>query len=434
LIFAWFHQINAHITQFNDNELGISFDYPKDWGEILTVVEINSRELTKKISFTNQPNLFFEISSTALRSNAQNLQKIPTSNDGLPKFCRKNIKNYRSEPLSAENDIYRLNGTDVFGICPKDQGDIKAIAYQADKSITPKRPINEVVSKKDLHKGSRSSVLKFSKKHYLRTQNPLYDPLIIHQNGIPDTQSQNYCYTKWNIPSDPTAYLKKYKCISYNDKLLIENTFNEFDKSESNKQVELILNSLEMNNIENTSQYFIDHFSELKKYEDIEYSYYYPKVLVPNRWNKDENFNAVKTITRESIVKGDEEYKACEGPCIHPTLTALGWDNEKQLLKNSTSDGEIECAKGVNGSSLCEIKTVGENKFLIRYTGRFTGDSSINKTYIIYNNDLRFEIIAPELESQGTNPELFKGIENQLIQKVYEDIVKSFTFHEKSSK
>ena len=415
-------------TQFNDNELGIALDYPEGWGQTLITVEADSRLLTKKITFTNQPNLFFEISSTALRSDDQNLQKTSATDDDLSKYCKENIRNDRSEPLSDWYDMYRLNGTDMFGICPEDRGNVKAIVYQTDKSGSPG---NEIFSKKDLDQVTGSAILKFSKRYYLKIQNPLYGPLVVHQNGIPDVQSQNYCYSKWNIPNDPTAYLKTYKCISYNDKPLIENAFSEFDKSEFNEQVKLVLNSIKINQVKNSSQYFTDHFSDLKKYEDDEYTYFYPQILISDRWNKDNNLNVVKEISKESIVQADEAFEVCDGPCMPSILTALGWDNEKRLLDNNPPDGETRCVEGINGSSLCEIKTFGKNKFLIRYTGRFGGDSVIWKSYIIYNNGMRYEINSPELGSQGADPALFKSIENHLIQKVYEDIAESFMFKNK---
>ncbi len=419
------NEFNVPMLKFTDGELGITFDYPESWGNTIISVKADSWSLTKKISFTNQPNLYFEIVSPALRSDAQNLQIPSGFTTDLSRYCKQNILGDRSEPLSDVYDLYRMSGSDEFGTCPNDQGNISAIIYRTDKSVDPGTSSkNVVVPKKDLDKGSGMTTLKFSKRYYLKIKNSLYDPIIVYQNGIPDVKSRNYCYstfsTHWR--ADP-RYLKTYKCISYNDKPLIEKAFSEFAGFEFNKQTELVLKGMKISSVENAGQYFSNHFADLVKYEDAKYSYLYPKILVPDRLDRDTKFNAVKIVTRQSVVQ--EELENCEELCFAPTLTSAGWDNEKKLLESNQPDGNVGCVQGINGDSLCEVKTLGKNKFLIRYTGRFGGDSVVEKTYIIYKGPIRYEITPPELGSQGTDPALFKGIENQFIQKIYENIVKS---------
>ncbi len=367
------NEFGVPILKFTDDELGVTFDYPKSWGNATISIKADSWSLTKKISFTNEPNLYFEIVSPALRSDKQNLQIPFGFTKDLSRYCKQNILGDRSEPLSDVYDMYRLNGSDEFGTCPNDQGNISTIIYRTDKSVDPGTPPqNVVVPKKDLDKSAGLSTLKFSKRYYLKTQNPLYDPLVVYQSGIPEVKSQNYCYSTWSSQADPTGYLKTYKCISYKDKPLIDKAFSDFTNSELNKQTELVLSGMKINSVgvENARQHFSKHFDDLAKYQDIKYSYFYPKILVPNRWDKETKFNATKVVTRESMVQQDKEYANCEGPCFSPTLTTVGWDNEKRLLENSPADGSVNCVEGINGNSLCEIKTYGKNKFLIRYTPR----------------------------------------------------------------
>lgn len=422
------NEFNVPILKFTDGELGIAFDYPESWGNTTTSVKADSLSLTKKISFTNQPNLYFEIVSPALTSDAQNLQVPSGFTTDLSKYCKQNIRGDRSEPLSDVYDMYRLNGSDEFGTCPNEQGNIAAIVYRTDKSVDPGTPpYNEVIPKKDLDKTNWMTTLKFSKRYYLKIQNPLYNPLIVYQNGIPDVKSQNYCYSTWSTQADPTGYLKTYKCISYKDKPLIDKAFGEFADFEFNKQTELVLKGMKISGVENAGQYFSNHFTDLVKYEDAKYTYFHPQILSPDQWDKDTKFNAVKIVTRQSVVQEEIELEKCEGSCFSPTLTSSGWDNEKKLLDSSLSDGVVNCVEGINGKSLCEVKTYGKNKFLIRYTGRFGGEYVIEKTYIIYKNGIRYEITPPEFGGQGTDHALFKGIENQFIQKIYENIVKSLT-------
>ena len=167
--------------------------------------------------------------------------------------------------------------------------------------------------------------------------------------------------------------------------------------------------------------------TNLIKYKDARYSYLYPQTLVSAQRGGGA-FNAVEVVTKESVVRDEKVIENCEGECYSPTLTSLGWDNEKKLLESNPLDGTVNCVEGVNGKSLCEVKTHGENKFLIRYTGHFSGESVIEKTYIIYKNDIRYEISPPNLGGQGTAPALFKSIENEPTQRIYEDIVKSLIF------
>jgi hypothetical protein len=420
------NELGVPTLKFTDNELGITFEYPESWGNTVVSVKVDSRTLVKKISFTKQSNLYFESLSPASTLDAQNLQISSGFTVDLSKYCKQNILNDNNEPQTNDQDIYRLNGSDQFGTCPNDQGNISAIIYRTDKSVDPGTPSqNIVVSKNDLDKSTGLTTLKFSKRYYLRTQNPLYYPLIVYQGSIPDVKSQNYCYSSWNTQADSTKYIKNYKCISYKDKPFIDKAFSDFAGSEFNKHTELVLKGMKMSSVANAGQYFSNHFTDLVKYEDAKYSYFYPKILALDRLDKDKKFNAVEIVTRQSVVQEENELENCDGPCYAPTLTSLGWDNEKKLLENNPQDGNINCVQGINGNSLCEVKTLGKNKFLVRYTGRHGGESLIQKTYIIYKNGIRYEITPPGLSGQGTDPLLYKNIENQFIQKIYENIVQT---------
>jgi hypothetical protein len=421
---------NVPVLQFTDSELGITFDYPKAWGETTTSVKADDWSLTKKISFTDQSDLYFEIVSPALRSNAQDLQKPSGFTTDLSRYCKQNILGDRSEPLSDIYDMYRLNGSDEFGVCPSDEENIVAIVHRTDKSVDPGTPPhNEVVLKQDLDKESGFTTLTFSKRYYIEVKNPLYNSLVVYQDGIPDVKSQNYCYSRWSTQADPTGYLKTYKCISHKDKPLIDKAFDDFANSEFNRQTELVLRGMKIDNVSiaNAQKDFVNHFEDLVNYQSARYSYLYPKILVPNRWDRETEFNAVEIVTRESVVQAEKELESCEGPCFPPVLTSLGWDNERDLLKSNPPDGTIDCVDGINGRSLCEIRTYDDNKLLVRYTGRGGGESVVWKKHIIYKDDIRYELTSPTLGGQGTDPILFKSIEDQFIQKIYDDIVKSFT-------
>lgn len=104
------------------------------------------------------------------------------------------------------------------------------------------------------------------------------------------------------------------------------------------------------------------------------------------------------------------------------------WDNEKFLLESNPVNGPVKCADGLLGNSLCEIKSFGGKKFLIRYTGRFGGESVIDKSYIIYNNGLRFEIYSQPLCCVGTDSSKYKAVETALIQNIIDNIAKSLSF------
>ncbi len=88
----------------------------------------------------------------------------------------------------------------------------------------------------------------------------------------------------------------------------------------------------------------------------------------------------------------------------NPRINENGWESEKKLIENNKNDGIVDCLTdkdGVFGAKLCQIKTIGQNKFLVKYElDSYKGDF-VSKIYITYGNNLRFELSDVEIFCNG---------------------------------
>lgn len=146
----------------------------------------------------------------------------------------------------------------------------------------------------------------------------------------------------------------------------------------------------------------------LEVYIDPEkrFSFSYSKELGELRLNDDvlyfsethdEFSSTVLSIFTNNYEKTNKDYISSQDVNstgdYNPFINGNGWKSEKVLIESS-KDGYINCLnneQGVFRAVLCEIKTIGENKFLIKYSrDTYKGDSTI-KQYIVYNKDIRYE-------------------------------------------
>ena len=113
----------------------------------------------------------------------------------------------------------------------------------------------------------------------------------------------------------------------------------------------------------------------------------------------DENSSSMFSVSIDSYEKAKLDYSSSQSAestgDYDPLINGNGWKAEKLLLEKNTKDGHIPCLskeQGVFKAVFCEIKTIGNNKFLIKYSRDTYKEYSIIKEYIIYHDGLRYEL------------------------------------------
>lgn len=154
-----------------------------------------------------------------------------------------------------------------------------------------------------------------------------------------------------------------------------------------------------------------------KEYKNPEagFSFKYPKEFGEIRKSEDSNSiyfndladNLLNTIFGISYstfkeIKQEQDYISLASQDINsnytgdynPYINSEGWNNEKKLIQNN-KEGDVSCLTdkdGVYRAVYCQIKKIGINTFLIKYSrNSYKGESTI-KQYITYNKDMRYEI------------------------------------------
>jgi len=424
---------------FEEKELGIAFNYPSSWGNAVINVSASPTNLKKEITFSRQENIKIDVDSAATVKEIYTAQGYYPPVD-LSQFCKVNITGDREGPLSENQDIFRTNGEDKSGHCRSEGKNTDTVVYVVKKTSDIGTPLGwqTFPNREQLFKGSGLATIKVQKTYYLKLKNPLYNLLSVTVT-LPSQKSDKFCLTFVNYdgakPWGDTPYGKNYSCLSHQDKEIIDNGFKNFDVSELNQEAEAWINDIKVNPIINPELVFANNFSETTAYENstFRFRFNYPKIFQPQlKFERNRiliaDFDLLQITSRDDMIKQEEDAKKCEGECFGATVTLAAWDNEKFLLASNPADGPVKCADGLLGNSLCEIKSFGGKKFLIRYTGRFSGESGIDKSYIIYNNGLRFELDSQPLYGVGTDPSKYKATETALIQNIIDNITKSLNF------
>jgi hypothetical protein len=112
-----------------------------------------------------------------------------------------------------------------------------------------------------------------------------------------------------------------------------------------------------------------------------------------------------------------------------------GWVGEKKLIENS-DEGRVDCLEGLinkEGAFNCEIKKIGDKKFLFKYTCPAYKCAGMLPQYITYHNDYRYTLSGGFLHNtRGWGFEVINKttISNVSKIKVIEDMLYTLKFSE----
>jgi len=421
-----------NIKQFNDAELGVSFSFPKTWGDVQksTTAHISSVpfDLQHQFNFSQNSSIIAEVNylgePDVFRQHADYDKALKEKNDPTEEFCKPNLE--YSSPYDDSNPVgsnqphrphssFRQNGTYDYGVCK-------------DEIISFVKAVKE------------NGKIKVSKTYVIMTGNQSYSPLEISYKI--ELDSNDYWdggatfYMGAQFEGTPRTEYKNFNTITYEDKDLIDNAIKSFQNSELNKELEQLVNSLSVKIVsEQDANNFIENYFKPKSQyssDKIGVKFEYPSILPEPVLGKDEKsisidgFELIKVILRQGAVAEEKSAAECEGMCFGPSITADQWDLHFDILTKGIIDKE-KCKD-------CEsIVTIGNNKFLVLFQGGAGYSGHPGKRYIIYQKGKRYEFNGFQnsftLSTGFTLSEFDKMSDKSIMQKTVKNIIGSVSFN-----
>lgn len=385
-------------SNFKDDELGISFQIPKSWGNAVVKNKFLSPDIFKEISFSNQPNIKL-ISNTKNAEDEDIENKFYSSADLANAYIKSFCKAQYDDSLGSGElktikpdgqDVFRGSGKYSFGDCVANPPFLN-IAKKISKSIAWFPIDNSEIS---------TSTIKLSKNFFWGLQNQIYKSLALKMD-FPDIKSDEAC-TKFFS----SVLLKSFACINHKEKDLIEASFADFDSTQLSKEINSLVNSLQIYYADKAVSLYENYFKEKVVFSDagLEISFNYPSVfgqpefksntLSFSNVNSETFFMTIIDITDAAQIEkeaADECEKNLEegSRCFGPLITQKIWKRDRDVLAQSDLR-QIQCPFS---DGYCEIVNINNKKMLIFHE---RPQSRITEEYVFYVNDKRFSVSTSE--------------------------------------
>lgn len=388
-------------SKFQDPELGVAFQYPRQWGKASVKETFSLTQILREISFSNEEQVRF-ISSTPYYLYPawfEDEQHVFLGDD--PRiFCEEQLVaiNYPVERNQENKNLFRLNGKYAVGDCQKEPPTIfLAQKKYKDGSINNDAPNNmdKPMSKIDV-----------SEHSFWALDNSVYPSLTLIVN-ISSFQTDSVCTL---IDPRSNEESKNAECLSYQDKEGIDKIFQDYNLSNFASQIKELTRSVTIESVPNVQERYESKFSAISYFDDAETGLYleYPSVFGSLIYQEDKQefifFNdkeepksfRLRKTKRDDAILGVQKTEECETMCQPPLIDELIWDSDYELLKTQ-SKGVVNCPasdKSLIGSySLsCMIVDNGSLKKLIRYY-TLTETGEIAKEYVLYTGNTRFDFL-----------------------------------------
>jgi hypothetical protein len=416
--------------QFNDGELGVTFYFPPNWGDVQksTTAHVESSPFDIQHQFNFSQNSSVIITANYLgepdvfRQHAYYDKASKEKNNLAGEFCKANLEHEESgdnQDPNQPHSSFRQNGIYDYGVCNN-----KTIYFiKAQKVGNPSGLLT-------LNKQGNAKI-KISKTYVIETGNLTYSPLEITVNLL-ELSSNDYAEFQWA----GTEKRKSYSFITYPDKEAIDNAVKNFQNNELNKEVEQLVNSLSAKAVlvQDANNFIESYFKPKSPYSNdkMGIKFDYPSILPEPVLSKDEKsiyldrFELVKVISRQDAVDIEKAATECTGMCFGSSITADEWDSNLAILTKGIIDKE-KCRD-------CEsIETVGNNKFLVLFWGKSGYGGHPGKRYISYQNGKRYEFNGFQngfmLGTSFSLSEFNKMSDESIMQNVVKNIIGSVGFN-----
>jgi len=382
-------------SDFKDDELGIAFDVPESWGEVIVKNDFSSTQILREISFSNQSSVKL-ISFTKDRLYPADFERssISTSSE-VNSFCESQLRylSVGDEPKTDKGqDLFRLNGAYNFGNC---------IAAPPFLNISEKTSEGGVgwVSLDDPK--TAASEIELSRSIFWSLPNPIYASITLKVD-VPDTTSDGFCKSQFYFGENDYQLYKSFGCLNHAEKELIEGIFRNFDSTQLASEVNFLVESFQVYSADNASSIYDNYFIDKTVFNDtgLEISIDYPSVFGEPKYdsvsrilsfpNDNNDSLRIEINTLADIAQKEKEIAECKGPCLSPLTSQDRWKEEKDIL-SQTSIGQIECPFG---GEFCEIANVGDTKMIIRYYNQWPRTDGVRKEYAFYIDDKRFDLFT----------------------------------------
>ncbi len=404
--------INGEIlefSEFNDTEVGISFKYPKSWGDVVLKNDFFTVMGSKNIYFTNQPKIIMEV----------------VTYDNYPKkearyLCDREILESGGGQQGAIN-VFRLNGIYKFGDCLAN--------YPFLFSAVKKQKSNDSLASAEYQEPINSSI-KISKRIFVELENPIYNYLTL-KIEIDEYDTNEFC----TFEDGRT----RIECINYKEKEIIENILKEFQLGNLEKEIDFLLNSINLYSIDNVEERYLEYFKEKKVYENkdwgIRFTYplvfeepkvdeiYGDNLLMFNPNNRGRLF-FLRKETLEDVINEEERIKKCIEQnefCMFSGLRKKEWEKIKNILEENEV-GEVFCPYE-RMCSFCEIIMLGEIKMLLNHSC-FSEGGSYDRLYFYIEDTLFSWFNEPIILDLNNSETVFQEIYFKIFREILESIEK----------
>ena len=414
-------------STFTDDELGVSFQYPKSWGNAVVKNNFSLTHVMREIIFSNQPNVKLMAPSANVASPAD-LDKLGISSSAdVKSFCESEF-NYLSGGSESKNgggeDMFRQNGAYDFGNC----NTTPALLNISQKISTEGGGWIPVDDPKSI-----TSNIELSRSYFWTLQNSIYPALTLLVD-VPDISSSRFCTIQFNYGAEGYRPVKKFDCINQKEKESIEQAFKDFDTTQLVAEVGHIVSSSRIYSADKVSATYENYFTGKTVFSDTELGigFSYPTIFGQPQYDANTrrlsfpndvelNFQ-IEVNTLAQTIQTEKESETCDGPCLGPLASSERWKKEKAMLAQGTL-GQVKC---LYGGVYCEIANVGTNKMLIRYFGEWPRTDGIRKEYVFYLGDKRFDILTHSLTAYTHELTEYRNSEkSDLTLKLLQEIVDS---------
>jgi len=360
---------------YKNNELGIQFKHPIEWGDISIKNTFSGIQIKKEIIFTKEERIKL-ITATPNFS-------YPAIFDR--EFIR--LKPYYGSSCSDDYISYP-NFTHTENCENPPYTNIAKIVSTQEKTI---------LSEKD-NASETEAVFKLSKNYYIKLNNPIYNILNIVIDADKKIAVKDYCEKIINVAKQSVIY----PCFTENEKGRIKDEFRALKTDEFLISTEKFIKNMEIKDDVSAKKIYENHFSEKSTFLDtkIGFSFNYPAVFGKYYFDKKSNTITyphegnneifyIKITSAEDAAQNTENFQECnEGFCstmaYYPTLQE--WEGSKRTLLTETPHENIGC----EDKSECIVQ-IGENKMIKRFY-KVAPEPDVETEYIFYINDNRLDI------------------------------------------
>lgn len=393
------------IREFKDEELGISFQYPKSWGDVGIKDTYAYTEVFREIYFSTRPDVKLFATTKDYSYPQWFKNKHIANTKDLDAFCGGYF--WTEGENSNGEDMFRSNGSYTYGNC---------------SSTTTKPFINSASKILSGHDDGRTTIedptiipstIALSQSMFRDLPGDVY-PMLTLFVELPVLQSNEFCTRGASYVDGTYRFRKSFECINYKEKEVIESSFDTFEASSLKRELNQLLDSVVLLESPDLEGIYGARFSEKASFVDTlrGIQFLYPKVWGAPTFDPVSQRRITFTNGEEAAAYGsfsiemtsyndalayDEEQKTCGGDGCGFGIGTIRWRQDYDAI-NTNSIGDIVCPSSSRNKK-CTLKDVNGQKTLVIYYSDRSTEGGVQKEYVMYSaNGTRFTI---HMGSQG---------------------------------